>query len=349
MSGSVDGDRILEGDIDYGRVFVTFTKHKEQKIAHGLIVESLLRALKDRGVVLKDGQPTTLVDLGCGEGHSARQMIDAISRVHPQGDGVNYYGLDADDRFVRNTERLLLEVKTSQRLGIVKIQSWNLFADQSLPIATMDDVLVNMAHLLYYAHDTREEQTRERIAGTIDRVVALLGRDGLCLLAHSATDCPLATLRATVADCVEAKPPRLVSDIADDNRIVLVSMVAPYRVCFPHLTQKQWDQIKEPASYLEESRLDPRFVTTLELLTFVAQRGLKGLAQEKKLEPFIDGVRDQLDADGNLHALSDYQILLSEHRSLKFRESVEAAVRQCQSSLDEIVQKALRVFAPAAA
>jgi SAM-dependent methyltransferase len=68
-----------------------------------------LHALKERGVVLKNGEPSTLVDLGCGEGHTAYEMIEAINRVHPQGDGINYYGLDADERFVRSTERLLLK------------------------------------------------------------------------------------------------------------------------------------------------------------------------------------------------------------------------------------------------
>jgi hypothetical protein len=110
MSSSINkGDRTVDGQIDYGRVFVTFTRHTEQKIAHGLIFESLLHALKERGVVLKNGEPSTLVDLGCGEGHTAYEMIEAINRVHPQGDGINYYGLDADERFVRSTERLLLK------------------------------------------------------------------------------------------------------------------------------------------------------------------------------------------------------------------------------------------------
>jgi hypothetical protein len=57
-----------------------------------VIFESLLHALKEHRVVLQDGKPTTLLDLGCGEGHTAYEMIDAINRVHPQGDGINYYG-----------------------------------------------------------------------------------------------------------------------------------------------------------------------------------------------------------------------------------------------------------------
>jgi len=35
---------VLSGDIDYGRVFITVTKHSDSKIAHGLILEALLRA-----------------------------------------------------------------------------------------------------------------------------------------------------------------------------------------------------------------------------------------------------------------------------------------------------------------
>ena len=66
MSSAGTANPVLNGDIDYGRVFVTFTENTDQKIAHGLIFEALLRALKERSVVLQDGQPTRLLDLGCG-------------------------------------------------------------------------------------------------------------------------------------------------------------------------------------------------------------------------------------------------------------------------------------------
>src|SRR5262249_60936225 len=116
------GNPVLSGDIDYGRVFITFTEHTDQKIAHGLILEALLRALQQRGVLLRDGKPTVLVDLGCGEGHTACEMIDAINRVHARGDGVNYYGLDADQRFVLATDRLLNEVKDSKQIRVVDVR-----------------------------------------------------------------------------------------------------------------------------------------------------------------------------------------------------------------------------------
>jgi hypothetical protein len=74
-------------------------------------LSALLSALKERGILLRDGR-TVLVDLGCGEGHTACEMIDAINRIHPRGTA-NYYGLDADERFVLGTERLLNEVRRS--------------------------------------------------------------------------------------------------------------------------------------------------------------------------------------------------------------------------------------------
>ena len=129
---------VLRGDIDYGRVFITFTEHTDQKIAHGLILEALLRALKQRGVLLRDGKPTVLVDLGCGEGHTACEMIDAINRVHPRGDGVNYYGLDADQRFVVGTGRLLNEVKNSKQLRVIDVRQADVLDGQPLPVASMD-------------------------------------------------------------------------------------------------------------------------------------------------------------------------------------------------------------------
>ncbi len=85
-------------------------------------------------------------------------------------------------------------------------------------------------------------------------------------------------------------------------------------------------------------------MVTLKLLTFIAQRGLKSLAQERKLEPFIDELKSKLDNDGVLHELSDYQLLLSQSQSLGCKECVEAALQQSEQALDRIARKARRAF-----
>jgi SAM-dependent methyltransferase len=346
MSSSIEaGDRIVDGQIDYGRVFVTFTRHTEHKIAHGLIFDSLLHALKERGVVLKDGKPTTLVDLGCGEGDTASRMIEAINRVHPQGDGVNYYGLDEDDGFVRCTERLLLKLKGPQRLRMVDVRRADVLRGEPLPIPQIDDVLATMGHVLYYAHSSKSpEETRKNIARIIDCIVVLLGQDGICILVHNAQNCPLATLRASVADSVEAKPARIVANVADKKRLVVMSLIAPFQLWFPRLTPGQWDKTKDPTSYRVESSNDPQFVATLELLTFVAQRSLKSLAQERQLERFVDALRLQLDGDAILHGLSDYQVLLSQLQSPELKACVEAALQQTAQSLARIIGEARRLL-----
>src|SRR5262245_15885835 len=76
-----------------------------------------------------------------------------------------------------------------------------------------------------------------------------------------------------------------------------MSFIAPFQLCFPRLTPAQWDKTKEPACYRVESSDDPQFMATLELLMFVAQRSLKSLAQEGKLERFVDELKSQLDED----------------------------------------------------
>ncbi|MCP4626359.1 MAG: class I SAM-dependent methyltransferase [bacterium] len=346
MSIADERNPVLYGDIDSGRVFVTFTEYTDEKIAHGLIFEALLYVLKKQGVVLKDGQPTTLVDLGCGEGHTAYEMVDAINRVNPQGRGVNYYGLDADVRFVRSTEHLLTEIKGLQRLRVINVRQANVLSGKPFPFASMDHVLATMGHVLYYAHSNKgKDQTRKNIAGVVDSIAGLLGQNGICLFAHSAQHCPLATIRASVADSVEAKPASIMAEIAKEKRLVVVSFIAPYKIHFPRLMPELWEESKEPSSFNSvRNRNDPRFVATLELLTFIAQRDLKGLAQEGKLGRFVDDVRAQVDADGIFESLSDYQLLLSRKHSPELRERVEAVVREVEHSLDRIAQEAKSVF-----
>jgi len=86
-------------------------------------------------------------------------------------------------------------------------------------------------------------------------------------------------------------------------------------------------------------------MATLELLMFVAQRSLKSLAQEGKLERFVDELKSQLDGDAILHGLSDYQLLLAQRQSSELKGCVEAALQQTAQSLDRIVREARRAFA----
>ena len=337
---------VLRGDIDYGRVFITFTEHTDQKIAHGLILEALLRALKLRGVLLKDGKPTVLVDLGCGDGHTACEMIDAINRVHPRGDGVNYYGLDADPRFVIGTNRLLNEVKNSKQLRVIDVRQADVLDGKPLPLAPMDHVLATLGHVLYYAHSREgKDQTRKNIAAIVASVTERLGQDSLCLFVHNSDNCSLATLRASVTTSVEARPAGLVADIARSKRLVVASFAVPFTVHFPRLTSEQWDDIREPPSYrAARNSEDPRFVATLELLTFIAQRDLRSLMAHGALGTFVDALRAQIDSAGTLAGLSNYQLMLSRKQSPGLKEHVKLAVRQVEQTVDRIRREAEDAF-----
>ena len=92
------------------------------------------------------------------------------------------------------------------------------------------------------------------------------------------------------------------------------------------------------------NRRDPRFVATLELLTFVAQRDLSGLAARGLLAPFVDELRAQIDSAGAVAGVSNYQLMLPRFPSSGLRGHVEDAVRQVQRSLDRIRIESDEVF-----
>jgi len=346
MSEFDERNPVLDGGIDYGRVFVTFTRHTDQKIAHGLIFRALLNAWKERGVLLRDEQPTVLVDLGCGEGQTACEMIDAINRVHPRGGGVDYYGLDADERFLRGTQRLLNEVRASQRLRVVDVRRADVLGGTPLPLASMDQALATMGHVLYYAHSGEgRDQTRRNIAAIVDGVARLLGQDSLCLFVHNADSCPLATLRASVTTSVEAKPAGIAADVAKAKELVVTSFAAPFKVHFPRLAPGQWEDTKEPSRYgAVRNCHDARFVATLELLTFIAQRDLGSLAAQGVLALFVDELRAQIDSAGAFAGVSNYQLMLSRVQSSGLKGLVEDAVRQVGRSLERIRIESEEVF-----
>lgn len=217
---------------------------------------------------------------------------------------------------------------------------------KGLPFAPMHRVLATLGHVLYYAYSPKgPAQTRTNIAGVVESVVGVLGQNGLCIFVHSAQSCPLATLRAAVADAVEAKPTRLVADIAREKQLHVVSFTAPYKIYFPPLRPDQWAEAKVPARYRAvRNRTDPRFVVTLELLTFIAQRDLKGMARAGQLGRFVDEVRAQIDADGTFEGLSDHQLMLSRHHAPDLKSRVEAAVQHVEQALDRITREAENTF-----
>src|SRR4030095_2684378 len=127
--------------------------------------------------------------------------------------------------------------------------------------------MATMGHVLCYSHSREgKDQTRKNIAAIVDSVAWLLGQDSLGLFVHSADDCPLATLRASVATAVEAKPAGIVADIARAKQLGVASFAAPFKLHFPRLSSEQWEDAKEPSRYSAvRNSQDPRFAAALEL------------------------------------------------------------------------------------
>jgi hypothetical protein len=188
-------------------------------------------------------------------------------------------------------------------------------------------------------------RTRENIAAIVESVVRLLGQDSLCLFVHSADNCALASLRASVTTSVEAKPAGIVGDVARAKQLVVTSFAAPFEVHVPRLSPEQWEDTKEPSRYgAVRNSHDPRFVAALELLTFIAQRDLGGLAAQGVLAPFVDEVRAQIDGAGAFAGVSNYQLMLSRAQSPGLKGHVEDAVRQVERSLERIRIESEEVF-----
>ena len=171
----------------------------------------------------------------------------------------------------------------------------------------MDHVLATLGHVLYYARSREgQDQTRKNIAAIVDSVTELLGRDSLCLFVHGADNCSLATLRASVTTSVEARLAGLVADVARSKRLVVASFSVPFTEHFPRLSSAQWDDIREPTSdRTARNGHDPRFVATLELLTFIAQRDLRSLTAQGALGTFVDALRAHIDSAGTFTGLSN--------------------------------------------
>jgi len=354
------------GNIDLGAVFQTFTNRTDQKRTHGQIFRSFLHELRKRDEILlfpprSAGQTTAiaqhLVDLGCGDGTAAVEMVQAFSdvilvyassthgarsRVKHDNAKLIYHGFDNDDRFLQSTLEALNDLrymyKDNPAVVDVKVdvRHVDVTGGDQLPLPRpMDHTFVSVGHLLYYA------QSSSCIAKVVDNVVQLLGRRSMAMFVHSAGQCNLALLRESVASSVVvARPSVCIAEIAKQQQWKLISAIIPYWIQFPSMTSQQWEDCKDPRRYkLPTNRDDEKFTILLELLMFIAQRSLNDLAEEGLLETFVDAVRKHLNNENNRFVgLTDYQFILApSHFSSTemgtINDAVAAAVRSARECM----------------
>lgn len=376
MSGDENKSRTLEGIIDHNVVFQTFTKQTEQKKTHGLILQSLMQELQNRNILFPfqdqsegddssvDEISTTanivsLVDLGCGDGTTAREMITAFAQVllerraesgqykgHKMHNTtkLRYFGLDASECFVESTRRVLKDIACSEYRDIlvdsdVDIRQANAVGrDPLLLPKPIDNALLTMGHVLYYANSNSggKNPAKDDVGAVVANIQRLLGEQSMALFVHSAARCTLGLIRESVAGSVViARPSVCLSEIVHERGWELVSFVVPYWIQFPRrLTVAQWEDCKNPDQWgLARNKNDSKFTILLELLMFIAQRSLRDLARENKMNTFVDAIQSHLDEHDKFEGLSDYQILLSPtfgHEEKKMiREAVIAATAKC--------------------
>ena len=322
--------KTLEGIIDYGAVFQTFENQTEQKQTHGAVTRSLLRELERQHILFPSrdtpDEAVSLVDLGCGDGTAAREMVAAFAKIISGKNmesgyetKLNYYGLDAEESFVESTRRSLIDLAADATekldiLGNVDVRQANVIGTGQLPFSKpINNALVTMGHVLYYAkgNSGTNSSAKDDVAPVVDNVWKFLGRQSMALFVHSAAQCSLGLLRESVAESVViARPSMCVSDICKERGLDLISFVIPYWIQFPRkLPLEKWEDCKHPERWgLEQNKIDEDFCVLLELLMFIAQRHLRDLVQESIISDFVDGIRRNLDDQDRFEALSDYQL-----------------------------------------
>ncbi len=337
------------GKFDAGRAFSEFSGSTDQKIIHGHIIKALLESLRENGAVLIQGRPVEFLDFACGNGDTALEMVAAINGVHDAG--VNYNGFDIDSRFVeRTTEKLTVARQVrNQKIEGINVREADILSDDPFPFQNIPNVLVTVGHALYYVAgaEERPEILEGKFVSIMDKVKAVMGENGLCILTHNSQDCEMAQLRQSVSQGIVPMPNRLIAGAGEELGLRMDGFESTAHLTFPKLSEQQWKDLRDPSKYDRfHNSVHPNFVTMLELMSFIAQRGLGELHREGKLDGFIDQIEEKARTEGHIKNTSGYQFVFSGRRSqhVDLNEAISNAVESIKEKLPEIEAQGARDF-----
>lgn len=338
----------LEGGIDHGQAFLGFLEATEQKIAHGYIIQTLLSAFKESGIILLDGHNARVFEIGCGDGEAAHSLVEAILRIHD--DPVDYYGSDLDERFVESTRRRLITARSAgSDIGLVEVAQTDLFHDDSFPFDNIPNLLATLGHAMYYVGDIKDnpDAVLDGIDKVIENLLRVMGENGVCVLTHNSDNCEMATLRDGVCTGITPKVTSNISRTAEQKDVSSLEFSSTSHVRFPELSDQQWDDLKDPSTYsAQRNSTNSDFTKALVLTTFVAHVGLKEVHESGKLGDFIDRLRDKIGDRGYIESTQTYQLLLSRNRTaeIDLEEAVKEAVENVKTDIPIIEQSAKNTY-----
>lgn len=312
------------GNESYDKRFAAFLKCTNQKLLTSKILEHLLQ-LVSANTDIFSRESLAILDLGCGEGTLAKQLIPVIRPLY-QGP-LHYTGLDFNENFVNSFQE---ELKQFQDIKVAASQV-DVFDNKAFTQAD----LVLASHMIYHSYTPSDKEgSSQKAQNFISNIVNALPKDSIAIAIHEASNSDMREIATQSGSELMPDATDVIQSICKNQEIPILDIPFEAKLTFPKLTGQQWDALKS-TSTMTTAQYVPEMKEVLHLLGFIIQRDLNEM-EEKELESFVSEVQNRLDDNNALTIRSTIQVLLSNERSPEFEEKMKNCCHITQVSVADI-------------
>ncbi|AIF81835.1 hypothetical protein I862_06405 [endosymbiont of Acanthamoeba sp. UWC8] len=258
-----------------GRWFEAFLKFTNQKMITGMVMQNLFQDLQEAQIITT---PLSILDVGCGEGELAMQILQTWStQLHC----ICYYGIDTDTSFINTIHNALTDLQVLHRLK--QGSCFNSDIDD-LP-NSMNIILAS--NVAYYAPN-------------IDRFMhSLLSKkssDGILVSIHESSTSIPNFLREKYGAEVDTKTAYKIKVCLDNVQVKYCEFMLPSKISLPenyhNMALQLLKSTQSTASNLDIPVLNADHQQFKMLLEFVVQKSLESLKHQGSLNNYINDVLD---------------------------------------------------------
>lgn len=315
----------LIGNESYNERFATFLKYTNQKHTTSAIIKCFVQTLSNNTSLLNKDQ-LSILDIGCGEGTFATQLLNAIQPVYKNK--ITYTGIDNNPEFVEKCSII------SSPNTTINILEQDAFAEK--PNFPPSDV-VTSSHTIYYCYNPSDpELSHTKATRFINNAVGTLGKDRIAIMMHEGPGSHY-LIGKDFGTSFMPDSTLTIAQICKENNLSVFSIPFTTQLRFPLLSDTSWNSLRNISTATMVAHI-PEMQDSVLLMGFLLQQDLRVLEEKGTLSPFIDTIRNTLEQNnGCLVGRSEIQTILSVERTRDFEKTIERCCETVKHQLPMVL------------
>lgn len=261
-----------------------------------------------------------MFDIGCGDGEFSSSLVATLGKSMPQGaKSISFMGIDPQPSFVKKTHELVnkLGAKSDVMVG-------DFMKDPLKPTMLRSSHFIIASHSAYVFLD---------LPKFIEKVEAMLAKNGFAIFLHNG-DTPINMFRKKFPTILKQPVSNNIVEKIDDalksSGLFYSTLDFKPTLKFPHLTQKEWKQLRSVAYAdfaVDYSDWKPDVLQAKKLIEFFIQDPLEAFTQKER-DIILPAFNDLLHScNHEIPLLNAVQIVAARDSDKQLHDAIQNAVK----------------------